>query len=156
MTITNKTTKRAMSGWLGAVLAAAVLAGCGGTQGGQSTTTQQVGPQGATLSLGSALQIEIPAGAVQAETEIHVTEVEPRPDEVKAFHIEPPLDSSAGFHVKAHVDQSMGNGKHHLVEVENEVEHAAENEVENENEVEHAVEADFHHLDHLGVKNVNP
>jgi len=106
--------------------------------------------------VGSALQIVIPAGAVQAQTEIHVTEVEPRPDEVKAFHVEPAIDSSAAIHVKAQVDASMGKGKHHLVAVENEVEHAAENEVENENEIEHAVEADFHHLDHLGVKNVNP
>jgi hypothetical protein len=28
MTTTNKTTKRAMSGWLGAMLAAAALVGC--------------------------------------------------------------------------------------------------------------------------------
>jgi hypothetical protein len=142
--MTTKTTK--MSGWLGA-LVTVVMVGCGGgVQGGDVRT---VGPGGATLAVqGSALQIEIPAGAVQRETEIRVREVEPRQGEVRAFQVEPELDAMSGIRVTVKLDDAMGSGKHHLVEVENEIEHGVENEMEQE----HLLSGEVHRLGRLGVK----
>jgi hypothetical protein len=140
-----------MSGWLGAVLTL-VMVGCGGTQ---SAEVQTVGPQGASLAVqGSALRIEIPAGAVQRETEIRVREVEPRQGEVKAFQVEPELHSASAMRVTMKLDDSMGAGKHHLVEVENEIEHGVENELEVEHgiEQEHLLSGEVHHLGRIGVK----
>ena len=138
--------KKLMTGWFGAVVAV-VMVGCGGA-GGQGDV-KTVGPQGATLDVaGSALQIEIPAGAVQRETELRFREVEPRQGEVKAFQVEPEIDGSQAMRVTLKLDDSMGQGQHRLVEVENEVEHAAENEVE----AEHVLSGEVRHLGRLGVQ----
>jgi len=146
---TIETVRRMVAGWAGAVAAAVVMVGCGG--GAQGGTAATVGPQGARVAVaGSALQIEIPAGAVQRETEIQVHEVAPRQGEVKAFQVEPEIHSSAGIHVTVRIDDAMGQGKHHLVEVESEVEHGAENEVEDANE--HSLSGEVHDLGHVGVK----
>jgi hypothetical protein len=144
----DKTMKRLLNGWTGALLTL-VMVGCGG--GSSSVDVQSVGPQGATFAVaGSALQVEIPAGAVQRETELRFREVEPRQGEVRAFQVEPELDSAAAIRVTVKLDDSMGQGAHHLVEVENEVEHGAEAEVEDA--AEHQLEGEIHHLGHLGVK----
>jgi hypothetical protein len=141
-------TKKLMSGWFGAVVAV-VMVGCGGA-GGQADV-RTVGPQGATFSVaGSALQIEIPAGAVQRETELRFREVEPRQGEVRAFQVEPELDSSAAIRVMVKIDDATGQGKHHLVEIENEVEHGVEAELEDA--AEHRLSGEVHHLGHIGVK----
>lgn len=141
--------KRLTNGWLGAVLMV-VMAGCGGA-GSSQVEVQSVGPQGATLAVaGSALRIEIPAGAVQRETELRFREVEPRQGEVRAFQVEPELDSSLAIRVTVKIDDSMGQGKHHLVEVENEIEHGVEIEIEDA--AEHQLSGEVHHLGHLGVK----
>ena len=145
------TTTTRMSGWLGAVLTL-VMVGCGGAQNAE---VQKVGPQGASLAVqGSALRIEIPAGAVQRETEIRVREVEPRQGEVRAFQVEPEIRSASAMRVTLKLDDSMGAGKHHLVEVENEIEHGVENEIEVEHgvEQEHLLSGEVHHLGRIGVK----
>ena len=140
------TTTKRMSGWLSAVLTL-VMVGCGG--GAQDGVAQMVGPQGASLAVqGSALQIEIPAGALQRETEIRVREVEPRQGEMRAFQVEPELRSTAAMQIRMKLDDAMGMGKHHLVEVENEMEHGVENEVERE----HLVSGEVHRLGRIAVK----
>jgi hypothetical protein len=146
------TTTMRMSGWLGAVLTV-VMVGCGG--GAQNGEVQKVGPQGASIAVqGSALEIEIPAGAVQRETEIRVREVEPREGEVRAFQVEPELHSASAMRVTMKLDDAMGTGKHHLVEVENEIEHGVENEIEVEHgiEQEHLLSGEVHRLGRIGVK----
>jgi hypothetical protein len=143
----NQTMKRLLNGWTGAALTL-VMVGCGGAS---RVDVQSVGPQGATFAVaGSALRIEIPAGAVQRETELRFREVEPRQGEVRAFQVEPELDSAAAIRVTVKLDDAMGQGKHHLVEVENEVEHGVEVEVEDA--AEHQLSGEVHHLGHLGVK----
>ena len=144
------TTTRLMSGWLGAVMTVA-LVGCGGAQ---TSDVHTIGPQGGTIAVaGSALKIEIPAGALQRETGIRVREVEPRQGEVKAFEVEPRLDAAAAIKVTVKVDDAMGSGKHHLIEVENQVEHGVETEVEHGVEQEHLLFGEVEHLGHLGVTN---
>jgi hypothetical protein len=145
------TTTTRMSGWLGAVLTL-VMVGCGGAQDAE---VQKVGPQGASFTVqGSALRIEIPAGAVQRETEIRVREAEPRQGEVRAFQVEPEIHSASGMRVTMKLDDAMGSGRHHLVEVENEIEHGVENELEVEHGIEqdHLLSGEVHHLGRIGVK----
>lgn len=148
MTTAKRTVRRRVAGWAGAAAAAIVMVGCGG--GAQGDVVARVGPDGARVAAGSALQIEIPAGAVQREVEIHVREVEPRRGEVKAFQVEPEIHSAAAIRLSVKLDDAMGQGKHHLVELESEVEHGAEHELEDANE--HRLSGEVHHLGHLGVK----
>jgi hypothetical protein len=129
---------------------AATLAACGGQ--GSTATSARIGPNGGqVVAAGSALTIDIPAGALSKETEIHVREVEPRAGEVQAFEIEPAeIQLEHAVKVTVKVDDASGAGKHSLTETENEVEHAAENEVEDANE--HTMEGEIHHFGHIGVK----
>jgi hypothetical protein len=144
------TTKNAVRLMVVAMMAVG-LAACGGGKAGSVVASQPVGPAGGVVAAGSALQLEIPAGAISHEVEIQIREVEPRQGEVKAFQIEPAeLQLEHAVRVKVSLDDASGAGKHHLSEVENEVEHAAENEIEDANE--HAISGELNHLGHVGVK----
>src|SRR6266545_833091 len=80
----NMTTTRMLYGAMMAVL----LTACGGQ--GASVAAQKIGPAGGQVTAaGSALRLDIPAGALSKEIEIQIREVEPRQGEVQAFEIEP-------------------------------------------------------------------
>jgi len=132
MTTTSKLTLSA--------LFSLALAACGGSH--PSTTSGRIGAAGGTLTTASGARLTIPAGALQAETEIHLVEAQPR-DGVARVEMEPRgLQLSARARVS--IPMPAGQGPMKLVGVENEVEHALL--AEKQNEVEHAREAEIEHL----------
>jgi len=120
-------------------LFALVLAACGGSP---QSSSARIGAAGGTLTTASGARLDIPAGALQAETEIHLVEAEPR-DGVARVEMEP-RGLKLGARARISMRMPAGQGPMKLVGLENEVEHALE--AEKQNEVEHAREAEIEHL----------
>jgi len=125
MTTTTKTT-------LSALLALA-LAACGGSHG----SSDRIGAAGGTITTQSGARLDIPAGALSREIEVHLREVEPRNGAVARIELEPhDMTLQLAARISVRTDDSA-NRK--LVQIENEVEHGIE--TERHNEVEHSREA---------------
>jgi hypothetical protein len=131
-------TRTASRYFLVAALAAAATA-CGGP----SSSSAVIGPKGGVVSTSSGFALSIPAGALQSEVEIHVTEAEPNDGATHRFEIEP---HDLPLQAKAHVSMKEGadDGLMKLVGKDGEIETELENE--HENEIEHSREADIDHL----------
>ena len=94
-----------------------LLCGCGGAQ----TVSGTMGSSGGSLSLGSALTLTVPAGAVDDGTVITVREVEPRHGD-REFELEPRgLELRLPAEVSLEADRAM-----RVTWRENEVEHGLE------------------------------
>jgi len=134
------------------LVASFALAACGGSPSAQRTVlaSGRVGPQGGTVQSATA-RLDIPAGALRSEVEIHLLETEPHHG-VARVELEPRGLALAG---RGHLSVRMpaGVGPLKMVGMENEVEHALE--AEHENQTEHAREAEIEHLAEIELRHQN-
>jgi len=118
-------------------LFAFTLAACGGS----GSSSGRIGAAGGTITTQSGARLDIPAGALSREVEVHLREVEPGNGAKARIEVEPhdmTLQLAARISVK-----TEDSAQHKLVEIENEVEHGIE--TERHNELEHAREAAVKH-----------
>jgi hypothetical protein len=128
-----------------------LLAACGGSSQSAARTGALIGPAGGVVSTASGLKLTIPAGALQAEVEIHAVEAEPQHG-VARFELEP-RDLTLAVPATVSVKMPAASGPMKLVEVEHGVE--TELETEHQNASEHSREAETHHLGGIELRHQN-